>query len=111
MKLKELKSKMDDIIKLYPESLDWDVYVEDEDLFTFGNNALKFNEYPDEMIEQNRRTVRKVKKETSMGWKFLKLKDYLAPNDEDDAFEYYKECAGGLGVLPEKKAITVHINL
>lgn len=111
MKLRDIKNKMDDIVKLYPESLDWEVFVEDEDLYTFGNNTLRINEYPENMIEQNRKTIRKVKEETDMGWKFLKVKDCAAPNDEDDAFEYYKECAGGLGVVADKKAITIHINL
>ena len=45
MKLRDIKNKMDDIVKLYPESLDWEVFVEDEDLYTFGNNTLRVNEY------------------------------------------------------------------
>ena len=111
MKLKEIKEKIEKITKEYPESLDWDVYIEDEDLYTIGSKVLNYNNYPQDMIEQNRKTIKKVKSESSNGWKFLKLNDFMAENGEDDAFVYYKDCAGGLGVVPDKKAITIHINL
>lgn len=111
MKLKEFSDKISDILKEYPEAIDWDVYIEDEDLYTIGANTLRENDYDEDMINQNRKTIQKVKSETSMGWKFLKVKDYMSPKDEEDAFEYYKECAGGIGVIPDKKAITIHINL
>lgn len=110
MKVKEFLSNLNEILEKYPESSDWDVYIEDEDLYTIGQKTLAFNDYSPELIAQNQKTAKKIKEETKSGWKFLKLKDYSSPKDEDDAFEYYKECAGGIGVVPEQKAITIHIN-
>lgn len=110
MKLKEIQENIKEIVEKYPESVDWDVYIEDEDLYTVGKRTLQDNDYAEDLIEQNRKTIQKVKTETKMGWVFLKLPDSSAPRDEEDAFEYFKECAGGLGVVPEQKAITIHIN-
>ena len=109
MKLKEINESISLILKEHPEAEDWEVFVEVEDLYTIGQQFLKEHNYDEDMIAQNRKTTKRVKTETEMGWKFLKLKDCTAGKD-DDAYEYYKECAGGIGIETKKKAITIHIN-
>ena len=76
MKLKEINESISKILKEHPEANDWEVFVEVEDLYTIGQQFLKEHNYDKDMIEQNRKTNKRVKTETDRGWKFLKLKDY-----------------------------------
>jgi len=103
MKLREIKDQIDRFVEMNPEVLDYEVFIEDEDLYTIGQKTLARNDFNPELIEHNRNAIHKIKSAQKSGWKFLTV-------ENDDFTDYYKECAGGLGMITDKHAVTIHIN-
>jgi len=104
MKVKEVIDKLQKMVEENPQSLNWDIFLEAQDLYTFNESLINddgiINE---EMIEHNKKVKHRVKEETKSYWKFITVK-------EDDTTQYYKECFGGISIFPEKNAVLFSIH-
>ena len=105
MKVQEVVDKLNKLIEETPDAKDWEVYLEVEDLYTFNESTVNHNGVLNEdMIEQNKKTIHRVKNAMDSYWKFVTVKD-------DDTTQYYKECFGGISSHPEKRAVLFSIHV
>lgn len=104
MKLWQLEEQIKHLKKNYPNSEDWDVYVETE-MFTLGNIYSQ----DEENKKHNEEVFKKLNEAREAGWNFIDCHEY-DNNGELMSTDYYKEIAGGIGLDPQQKAILICIN-